>query len=590
MEEWERLLDELRTKLAVREQELQLLHAVDLRLLSEEQQPEELFSFIGEQSRKLLQADHVTILLRRGAFLEPIYSSIESVVGQRIPISDSLAGLCLENNSAIEISDLEDSPLKTRYVPLRGYAGPPTRSLLAAPIRIRDTVAGVLNAESGRTDAFKSTHESFSAALAAQIAIALQRTQLLASTALFADIDRMALSIYDPRSAIQTALRRVMDELQRLEHVPYSGAQIMFLRGQDELEIVHSTHAPDVGLIVPVDRSIPGRAIRERRTVIVSDVRIDPDYERILGRQTYSEIAIPIRFSDDLLIGVLNVESEEAHAFSGFYQVVLESFAAKVQTLLAFAKLRSDVTEALELRNADDLLVAIGDQTSHMIHRINSTVGAMRMRILELEGILSSGQQVDQAFLQESVIALRKLAERALQMPEEVTRLLGADGATIDINECVRQALLRRELPPDVTIELSLDEDIPPLALYNFDIVVQNLIQNALDAIRGHGEVAITTALVRPLALGGYVQLAVRDNGSGIPADIQERLFELNFSTKRGEERGLGFGLWWVRNFVRRARGDITVRSAVGEGTEMIVKIPLERMAADGVGNANDRA
>lgn len=590
MEEWERLLDELRTKLAVREQELQLLHAVDLRLLSEEQQPEELFSFIGEQSRKLLQADHVTILLRRGAFLEPIYSSIESVVGQRIPISDSLAGLCLENNSAIEISDLEDSPLKTRYVPLRGYAGPPTRSLLAAPIRIRDTVAGVLNAESGRTDAFKSTHESFSAALAAQIAIALQRTQLLASTALFADIDRMALSIYDPRSAIQTALRRVMDELQRLEHVPYSGAQIMFLRGQDELEIVHSTHAPDVGLIVPVNRSIPGRAIRERRTVIVSDVRIDPDYERILGRQTYSEIAIPIRFSDDLLIGVLNVESEEAHAFSGFYQVVLESFAAKVQTLLAFAKLRSDVTEALELRNADDLLVAIGDQTSHMIHRINSTVGAMRMRILELEGILSSGQQVDQAFLQESVIALRKLAERALQMPEEVTRLLGADGATIDINECVRQALLRRELPPDVTIELSLDEDIPPLALYNFDIVVQNLIQNALDAIRGHGEVAITTALVRPLALGGYVQLAVRDNGSGIPADIQERLFELNFSTKRGEERGLGFGLWWVRNFVRRARGDITVRSAVGEGTEMIVKIPLERMAADGVGNANDRA
>ncbi len=70
---------------------------------------------------------------------------------------------------------------------------------------------------------------------------------------------------------------------------------------------------------------------------------------------------------------------------TGFYQVVLESFAEKVKTLLAFAKLRADVTEALELRTANEVLAAVGDQTSHIVHRLNNTVGAMRVRIVELQ-------------------------------------------------------------------------------------------------------------------------------------------------------------------------------------------------------------
>jgi signal transduction histidine kinase len=62
----------------------------------------------------------------------------------------------------------------------------------------------------------------------------------------------------------------------------------------------------------------------------------------------------------------------------------------------------------------------------------------------------------------------------------------------------------------------------------------------------------------------------------GIPAEIQRKVFELNFTTKHERGKGLGLGLWWVRNFVRRAKGDITIRSAVGSGTEVTVKIPVD--------------
>ena len=105
--------------------------------------------------------------------------------------------------------------------------------------------------------------------------IALQRTETLASDILFADVDRLMFASDDPQNvvqdsehAIQTALEKVMAELKRLEHVQHTGAQIMFVRGDDELEIMHSTNSSDVGLMVPIGKSVSGRAVRERETII----------------------------------------------------------------------------------------------------------------------------------------------------------------------------------------------------------------------------------------------------------------------------------------------------------------------------------
>ena len=86
MEEWERLLDELRAELTLREQELELLHDIDLRLLADEPVHEEIFDFIVRRTQKLLRANHAQILLRRSTFLEPMYCNLKSVVGQRVSI------------------------------------------------------------------------------------------------------------------------------------------------------------------------------------------------------------------------------------------------------------------------------------------------------------------------------------------------------------------------------------------------------------------------------------------------------------------------------------------------------------------------
>jgi signal transduction histidine kinase len=162
-------------------------------------------------------------------------------------------------------------------------------------------------------------------------------------------------------------------------------------------------------------------------------------------------------------------------------------------------------------------------------------------------------------------------------MPDEITMLL-VDRRKVDVNTCVKDAIEKIEVPESVQLDLQLTDGIPPLPLYNFNIVVENLLRNSLDAMPAGGNLTVTTGQVLdPAQQTGYLQLVIKDTGSGIPLKIQKKIFELNFTTKADKGKGLGFGLWWVRNFVRRARGDITIRSSPGEGTEVIVKIPIDR-------------
>lgn len=584
MERWESLIKELRAEFLLREEELRLLHEIDLQLLESERPLTTTFDFIVQRTQELIKSDHTHILLRRGRFLEGAYSTKESDLGQRIDISDSLVGRCLSTDTPVKVPDVTVPAYRKIYVPIKGYTGKPMRSLLAVPIKVHETKVGVLNAESCRPNAFTSVHVKVLTAIAAQVAMALQRAQLFDRNALFEDVDQLMFATADSPQVIQSALQRVMQALRDLEHIQLSEAMIVFRRGKD-LEIVHSTKPSDVGLVLGIDESICGRAVRERQTIVLGDVSAEPEYRRLFGSSIQSEIAIPILLGDDdIAIGVLNVESEEVDAFQGFAQVILESFAEKVRVLLAFAKLRSDVTETMELRNASDLLVAVGDQTSNMIHRMNNTVGAMRLRIMELQNMQERGRLAADGTLADSLEALRKLAERTLQMPEEVTQLLSQQSSTVDVNEAVHAALRKVQLPDNVDVGLDLQPGLPVLSLYCFDIVIQNLLQNAIDAMPDGGPVCVATSTVVQAELPvGYVQVTVRDSGTGIAGDILPRIFDLNFTTKHSNTRGkgLGLGLWWIRNFVRRANGDIVVTSTVNVGSSFIIKIPFERPSAE---------
>ena len=95
-----------------------------------------------------------------------------------------------------------------------------------------------------------------------------------------------------------------------------------------------------------------------------------------------------------------------------------------------------------------------------------------------------------------------------------------------------------------------------------------NIIDNAVDAMQGKGELRIKTFLE-----GDCAVVEIGDSGPGIPPDIQSRIFEPFFTTK-GVGEGTGLGLDTTLRIVRKHRGSITVNSRPGD-TRFQVRLPV---------------
>jgi len=106
--------------------------------------------------------------------------------------------------------------------------------------------------------------------------------------------------------------------------------------------------------------------------------------------------------------------------------------------------------------------------------------------------------------------------------------------------------------------------------------MLTNLIFNAVDAMPKSGTITIRTSLDND-----FVVLEVSDTGTGMTAEVKQRCFEPFFSTK--EEGGTGLGLSMVHGIIRRHEGMIKIDSEPGEGTTVIIRLPIriEEQAED---------
>jgi signal transduction histidine kinase len=98
-----------------------------------------------------------------------------------------------------------------------------------------------------------------------------------------------------------------------------------------------------------------------------------------------------------------------------------------------------------------------------------------------------------------------------------------------------------------------------------------NLLQNAIEAIPDDRQ-----GVIRILEEfeDGVVRISVSDNGVGIPAAMQSRIFTPNFTTKTS---GTGLGLAMCKGIVEQARGEIWFETKAGEGTVFHISLPYEK-------------
>jgi signal transduction histidine kinase len=156
---------------------------------------------------------------------------------------------------------------------------------------------------------------------------------------------------------------------------------------------------------------------------------------------------------------------------------------------------------------------------------------------------------------------------------KQYSQLDRAEFQQIDVHSGITSTLimLGAKVKDGITLDKEYDKTLPEIPAYPAELnqVWTNLIDNAIQAMAGHGTLTIRTSRD-----GDFALVSISDTGPGIPENIQRRIFEPFFTTKPvGQGTGLGLDISW-RIVVNRHGGDIRVESAPGH-TTFEVRLPL---------------
>jgi signal transduction histidine kinase/ActR/RegA family two-component response regulator len=195
----------------------------------------------------------------------------------------------------------------------------------------------------------------------------------------------------------------------------------------------------------------------------------------------------------------------------------------------------------------------------------------------------------------EALEGVRDAAQRASELTRRLLSFARKAPVSAERAEVTSEiASLRRLLDRLIGNKVQIEVDVAKSAMWTdldrtgLEQILVNLAVNARDAMPDGGTLWITA---RPVSLvgelaeargvppGRYVLLAVSDTGSGMPPEVQARIFEPFYTTKP-DGKGTGLGLATVLGLVKSAHGVLAVKSRIGEGTTFEILLPRRRQKA----------
>ena len=235
-----------------------------------------------------------------------------------------------------------------------------------------------------------------------------------------------------------------------------------------------------------------------------------------------------------------------------------------------------DLHDAMhQLHQAQDALVRreklalLGQLASGVGHELRNPLGVMTNAVYYLKMVLKTQPANVQEYL-DIVQQQITLSEKIVGDLLDFARSKSPQRKPAHLADIVEAQLARLGASPGITIETDLARDLPQVRVDPVQIgqIILNLLTNAVQSINGGGG----RIVVRAGIAGDRVQCEVIDNGSGIPRENMEKIFEPLFTTKA---RGIGLGLAVSRQLARANQGELTVSSTVGQGATFRLWLPV---------------
>ncbi len=223
-----------------------------------------------------------------------------------------------------------------------------------------------------------------------------------------------------------------------------------------------------------------------------------------------------------------------------------------------------------------DKLITIGQLSAGLAHEIGSPLQVLKGRAEYLQ--MGAAQPEDIIRNAQIMASQAERITRIVQQLLEFTRRRPPNFSRCDLRvpvDAVLNLLEYEALRKQVEIRFEADSDLPMIFADSDGIqqIVLNLITNALAATASGGHIAVTAVCAQTPG-GPAVRLTVKDDGCGMSADVFGRAFEPFFTTRHGQG-GVGLGLAVARSIAVAHKGSITAESAPGEGSIIIVLLPI---------------
>jgi GAF domain-containing protein len=377
---------------------------------------------------------------------------------------------------------------------------------------------------------------------------------------------------------------------------------------------------------LPVEKergSATGRALKEGKIIHIPDVRDDPEYTFVEGRRLggfRTILAVPMLREGNAL-GVLALTRREARPFDEKQIELVTTFADQAAIAIenvrlfesAEARSRELAASLEDLQTAQDRLVqteklaSLGQLTAGIAHEIknplnfvNNFASVSAELVDELLETLQARPADGEAAAEVQELSellrgnLEKIVEHGKRADSIVKNMLlharqgSGEHRPVSVNALVEESLNlayhgaraeRRDF--NITLERSLDPAAGEVDLYPQEItrVLLNLISNGFYATAKRRTAEEDAGYEPQLKattrnLGERVEIVIRDNGTGIPAEIREKLFSPFFTTKPVGE-GTGLGLSISHDIVvKQHRGSLEVESEPGSFTEFRIVLP----------------
>ena len=515
--------------------------------------------------------------------------------------------------------------------PAAKYGG--ARSLIAVPLRKDDEIVGAYIIYRTEVRPFSDKQIELVQNFAAQAVIAIENTRLLnelreslqQQTATADVLKVISRSTFD----LQAVLDTLVGSAARLCEADM--ATIVRLQGSAYQHAASSGLTPEIHdymktfEFIPGRSTVAGRAALMRDIVQVTDVLTDPEYilgEAVKKMGARTIVGVPL-LREGIPIGIIVLIRRTVRPFTereiGLVTTFADQAVIAIENVRLFESVEArtrELAKSLEdLRTAQDRLVqteklaSLGQLTAGIAHEIKNPLNfvnnfsAVSVELIDELREALAGAHLDSKLRAEigeiadmlqgnldKVVQHGKRADTIVKNMLLHSRQGSGEHRSVDINALVEESLnlayhgARAEKQGfNITIEKSFDPAAGEVDLFPQEItrVLLNLISNGFYATTKRKAVASGGNYEPILAaatknLGDSVEISIRDNGTGIPPQVREKMFNPFFTTKPAGE-GTGLGLSISHDIVvKQHGGSIEVDTRPGEFTEFRIVLPRE--------------